>query len=187
MQSSPVGRQPLGGWQMLIPLGAYGRQDRLQHSPPHSGRVPPVVAEPQICPAGVQPVVPPATTTRPHRPRLAPEAFVQSPPQQSASAEQESPFCVQNEGAAEQMPFWQNFEQQSPEAEQGLPDVLQVALRGVQVPFVHLPPQHSPSVVQAALSAMHCFPEHLPETQETVQQSVLAVHASFGFLQASSD
>jgi len=38
--SSPVGRHPLGGWQMRMPVAAYGRHDRLQQSPPQIGPVP---------------------------------------------------------------------------------------------------------------------------------------------------
>jgi hypothetical protein len=40
-QSSPVGRQPLGGWQTRTPLPPKGAHERLQHSPPHIGSVPP--------------------------------------------------------------------------------------------------------------------------------------------------
>jgi hypothetical protein len=41
-QSSPVGRQPLGGWQMNTPVGPKGRQERLQQSPPQLGSGPPM-------------------------------------------------------------------------------------------------------------------------------------------------
>jgi len=40
--SSPVGRQPLGGWQISTPEGPYGKQARLQQSPPQVGNGPPV-------------------------------------------------------------------------------------------------------------------------------------------------
>jgi hypothetical protein len=40
-QTSPVGRQPLAGWQINIPIGPKGRHARLQHSPPHTGSSPP--------------------------------------------------------------------------------------------------------------------------------------------------
>ena len=36
-QISPVGWQPLGGWQIRTPVGPYGRHARLQHSPPQIG------------------------------------------------------------------------------------------------------------------------------------------------------
>src|SRR5689334_20092863 len=64
-QISPVGRQPLGGSQIVTP-GLYGAQDRLQQSPPHAGipasaaATPPsaVTLAPHTWPATVQPVAP---------------------------------------------------------------------------------------------------------------------------------
>ena len=41
-QISPVGRHPLGGWQISTPVAANGRHDRLQHAPPQVGSGPPV-------------------------------------------------------------------------------------------------------------------------------------------------
>jgi hypothetical protein len=176
-QSSPVGWHPLGGWQIRMPVGAYGRQDLLQQLPPHCGSVPPVVAAEHAWPAGVQPPAPEALTTL-QVPSVAPAAMVHLPPQQSRSAEQASPFWVQKDAATEQRPFWQRPEQQSPFFPQGLPDVLQLVLSGVQVPPPHLPPQHWASVVQAALSAVHWLVEHLPSAQEKVQHSLLALQAA---------
>ena len=176
-QSSPVGWQPLGGWQIRMPVGAYGRQDLLQQLPPHVGSDPPVVAPVHACPAGVQPPAPEAVTTL-QVPSDAPAAIVHLPPQQSRSLEQASPFWVQNEAAAPHRPFWQRPEQHSPFPPHGLPEVLQVALSGVQVPFPHLPPQHWASVVQAVLSAVHCVVEQLPLTHENVQHSLFALQAA---------
>jgi hypothetical protein len=57
-QISPVGRQPLGGWQMRRPERC-GAHDRLQHSPPHCGTPPSLAPDPaQARPATVQPVAP---------------------------------------------------------------------------------------------------------------------------------
>jgi len=160
---------------MNFPVGAYGRHDLLQHEPPQVGRSPPVVGPSHIWPAGVHPVAP-ATLTMPHVPSVAPAAFVHAPPQQSMSFAHASLFWMQNDEVPEQKPLRQAFEQQSPSAPHGLPDVLHDVLSGVHVP-AHLPPQHSPSEVQAALSATHCFPEHLLFTHELEQHSVLLVHA----------
>jgi hypothetical protein len=180
LQISPVGRQPVGGWQMKTPVVAYGRQDLLQHSPPHFGRSPsPVVGFGQTLPAGVQPPAPGAST-RPQTPSVAPAALVQVPPQQSRSAAQASPFWTQNDGAAEQNPPVQYVEQHSVPAVHGLPDVLHVVLSGVQVPPVHFAPQHCASDVQAALSARHWSFEHLPPAHVNVQHWVPVVHAAPG-------
>jgi hypothetical protein len=159
---------------MLIPVAAYGSHDRLQHgfelhAPPGS----------QTEPAVVQPPAPDAAAT-PHTPSDAPAAFVQRPPQQSRSAAHASPFCVQNEDAAAQIPLTQSFEQQSPLPRQGLPDVLHVVLSGVQVPIVHLPPQHWPSAVHIELSGAHCLFEHVPPVHENVQHSLFVVQAAPG-------
>jgi hypothetical protein len=164
---------------MRMPLGAYGRHDLLQHSPPQIGRSPPVVPVPHACPAGVHPPTPVASAT-PQTPSVEPAALVQRPPQQSTSFAHESVFCLQYEGAAEQMLFLQNFEQQSPFAAHGLPDVLHVVLSGVHVVPPHFPPQQAPSVLHVAPSAVHCWPEHFPPTHANVQHSVFAVHAASG-------
>lgn len=159
---------------MIAPVGAYGRHERLQQSPPHVGSVPPVVALPQTWPAGVQSPTPDATAI-PQRPSAAPAAFVQRPPQQSRSAAHVSPFCPQKEGE-EQIPPLHSFEQQSPSPPHGFPSDLHDVLSGVHVD-AHFPPQHSPSAEHAALSAVHCLPEHLPPTHERVQHWVFVVHA----------
>jgi hypothetical protein len=158
---------------MLMPVAAYGSQERLQQGLLLHGPV-----GPQTVPAVVQPPAPDDDAT-PHVPRLAPAAFVQRPPQQSRSVEQASPFCVQNE-ASPQMPLWQSCEQQSPLAAHVLPDVLHVVLSGVHAPLVHLPPQHWPSAVHAVVSEAHCLSEHAPPTQAKLQHSSLVLHAVVG-------
>lgn len=174
-QSSPVGWQPLGGWQMFTPVAAYGSHERLQH-----GFVLHAPPGPHTVPAVVQPPAPAAAAT-PHVPSVAPAVFVQTPPQQSRSPEHASPFCVQNDASAAQIPLWQSDEQQSPLPAHGLPDVLHVVLSGVHVPPApHLPPQHWPSAVHAALSAAHCLSEHVPPVHEKVQHWSFVVHADAG-------
>ena len=84
---------------MLTPVGAYGSQERLQH-----GFELQAPAGEQTEPAVVQLPAPGAAAT-PHVPSVAPAALVQSPPQQSRSAEHASPFCTQNEEAAAQIPL----------------------------------------------------------------------------------
>jgi hypothetical protein len=83
---------------MLMPVAAYGSQERLQH-----GFVLHGPEGPQTVPAVVHPPAPDAEATL-HVPSDAPAAFVQSPPQQSRSAEQASPSWVQKEESL-QMPF----------------------------------------------------------------------------------
>ena len=162
-------------------MGAYGSHERLQHGFELHAPV-----GPQTEPAVVQPPAPDAVAT-PHVPSVAPVALVQRPPQQSRSPEQASPFCLQNDASAAQIPLWQSDEQQSPLPAHGLPDVLQVVLSGVHVPAApHLPPQHWPSVVHAALSAAHCLSEHFPPVHEKVQHSSFVVHAAAGAAQLPS-
>lgn len=175
-QSSPVGWHPLGGWQTYAPVGAYGRHERLQQSPPHSGRPEPLAGAVQAWPAGVHPPAPGAVTI-PHVPRVAPAALVHAPPQQSRSAEQVSPFCPQNDGAA-QTPLVHSLPQHSAALAHVLPSVLHVAFRGAHAPFVHLPPQHSPSAAHLPLSAVHCLPEHFPLTHDSVQHWRFVLHAA---------
>jgi hypothetical protein len=130
------------------------------------------VADEQTSPAGVQSDTP-ATAGTPQTPRLAPEAFVQAPPQQSASVAQASPSCVQKDGLPSQTPFVQSFEQQSALPAQGLPLVLQLGLRGahVFVPAAQLPPQHWESELQAWLSAVHWVAPQVPLPHTNVQHS----------------
>jgi hypothetical protein len=176
-QSSPVGRQPLGGWQMKTPVAAKGRHERLQQSPPQDGSGPPLYIAPplQTWPAGVQLAV--LAMVRAHTPTTAPEAFMQSPPQQSRSPAHASPICLQNDGV-EQIPWAQYFEQHSLPAAQGLPDVLQTALSGAQAPLVHRPPQHSPSALHFWPSATQPPEPHFPFIQLTLQHSGPAEHVA---------
>jgi len=180
LHSSPVGLQPLGGWQTKTPVGAYGRQDRLQHSPPHSGSVPPSYRAPpeQVSPAVVQPVAPPPPPTA-HRPSEAPAALLQRPPQHSKSLAHASPLCVQNEGA-EQKPSLHSFEQHSVFCVQALPEVRQTALSALHAPLSQVPPQHSPFCVHVWPSPVHCLAEHVPLVHEKVQQSTFDVQAEPG-------
>jgi hypothetical protein len=111
---SPVGLQPLGGWQICTPL-LKGAQARLQQLPPQLG-IPPSAAampDPQTSPATVHPVVPGALGCA-QTPRVTPLALLQRPPQHSRSDAHVSPVCVQYEPPVEQRPLLQNFEQQSP-------------------------------------------------------------------------
>jgi hypothetical protein len=183
-QSSPVGRQPLGGWQIKTPL-LYGAQARLQQEPPQLGtpaslnETPPSPpTPPHTSPATVHPVVPGALGV-PQTPTVAPEALLQTPPQQSRPDEQALPVVVQNEPPGSHVPLVQSFEQHSPFAVQALPVVWQMALRGVQTPAAQVPLQHKAEVVHAWLSEMHWVAAHLPPSQAKVQHSCATVHASF--------
>ena len=176
-----MGWQPLGGWQIETPVGAYGSHERLQQGFELHGPV-----GPHTDPAVVHPPAPDAAAV-PHVPSVAPAALVQSPPQQSRSPEQASPLCLQNDASAAQIPLWHSEEQQSPLAAHGLPEVLHDALSGVHVPPApHLPPQHWPSALHAALSAAHCLSEHVPPVHEKVQHSSLVVQADAGAPQLPS-
>jgi hypothetical protein len=195
--TSPVGRQPLGGWQTRTPVGPYGAQARLQHSPPHAGTPASVIAAPplQTSPAMRQPVVPGAEAGL-QRPSDAPDAFPQMPVQHSVSTPQTSPVCEQNEGLAEQFPFEHRCEQQSVFALQVFPAVLHDVLSGVHTPApaslaLHVPLQHSAPLVQAWLSLMHKLEPQLPPSQTSVQHSVevaqdspATLHSPGGFAQA---
>jgi hypothetical protein len=177
--SSPVGRQPLGGWQMRTPF-LYGAHARLQQLPPQLGTpaslklTPPSPATPpQTSPATVQPVVPGALGWR-QTPTVAPEALLQSPPQHSASVAQTSPVCVQNEPPVEQVPLEQSFEQHSALPVHALPAVWHPApgFNGVQVPVgPQVPLQHCAETVHAWRSDVHCVAPHLPALQTNVQHS----------------
>jgi hypothetical protein len=66
-------------------------------------------------------------------------------------------------------------EQQSPLSAHSLPPVLQLSLSAVQVwSAAQLPLQQASFPVQAWPSETHCSTEHLPATQLSEQQSVLA-------------
>jgi hypothetical protein len=75
--------------------------------------VPPSAPAPHTSPATVHPGVP-VTLGVLHVPRVAPAAIVHTPPQHSVLVLHTSPFCVQNDGCAEQRPFAHKPEQQSP-------------------------------------------------------------------------
>jgi hypothetical protein len=122
-QTSPVGRHPLGGWQMSTPL-VCGAHARLQQLPPQLGIPPSVMTVPplQASPATWHPVVPGALGWR-QSPSVAPPALLHSPPQHSASVAHASPVCTQNEPPAEQAPLLQSFEQHSAFAMHELPAV----------------------------------------------------------------
>jgi len=91
-QSSPAGRQPLGGWQMKMPAGP-GPQARLQHW---------AQSFPQIIPAwpSLQRLGP--TSSLPQYPTSSPLPITQSPLQQSAFELQMSFSCTQYETFCEQ-------------------------------------------------------------------------------------
>src|SRR5262245_42748848 len=76
LQVSPVGRQPEGTWQMVVPAAAKGPQALLQQN---LSQVPPGVPW-QRMPAGAHPPVPlPAEAV--HTPTVLPAAMVQKPGQ----------------------------------------------------------------------------------------------------------
>ena len=171
-QTSPVGRQPLGGWQTSTPV-LYGAHERLQQLPPQVGTpvMPPAsVGAPHTWPATVHSVVPGADGGL-HVPSVAPCALVQSPPQHSKSVAQTSPLCVQNEGAPLQVPFRQYFEQQSPWAAQALPAVRQPVFSGAHLLDAQFPPQHWAETVHAWLSDVQIVAPQVPPLQTSVQQS----------------
>jgi hypothetical protein len=179
VQSSPVGWQPLGGWQMSRPV-MYGAHARLQHEPPHCGRPPSTsttppsgAVPPHAWPATVHIPAPPPVATL-HVPSVAPAALVHTPPQHSVPTLHASPFCAQYELCAAQWPLVQSDEQHSPSVEHELPDVLQPVLSGVHVPLppptaLHAPLQQLALEVHAWLSEMHCAAPHAPCEQTNVQ------------------
>jgi hypothetical protein len=93
-----------------------------------------------------------------HTPRVAPEALLHQPPQQSVSREQASPGWMQNDEPSTHLPLVHNPEQHIgvalpsvgvPLVVQGLPAVRQAVLRGTHLLAVQFWPQHSADVVQA--------------------------------------
>jgi hypothetical protein len=174
--TSPVGRQPLGGWQTSTP-SLNGAHARLQQSPPQAGTpasfltTPPSAAAPapQTSPANAQPGTPGGCGEM-QSPNVVPCAFWQIPLQQSKFVAHTSLFCAQNDPLPVQRPFWHTREQQSPWLMQALPAVRQDGLSGLHVPAAQLPPQHCADVVQAWLSEVHCVEPHMPPLQTKVQQ-----------------
>jgi hypothetical protein len=148
----------------------------------------PASPEPEhTSPAIKQPVVPGALGFV-HVPSEAPDAFVQMPPQHSASAPHTSPVWVQNETCAAQLPFLQRCPQHSVLFVHELPAVLQLPFNGVQALLPESPPpqvplQHSASVVQAWLSEVHSVAPQLPPSHTSVQHSVATAHESPAVLQ----
>jgi hypothetical protein len=173
-QISPVGRQPLGGWQTRRPERC-GAQDRLQHSPPHDGMPPSVTPPAQAKPATVH-VVAPGAPGWPQVPKLAPADLLQSPPQHSEWTAQTSPVCPQKDPLAHTPPR-QSLEQQSSLVAHALPVVRQLGFKGAQAPPVQVPLQHCAELAQAWVSEMHCEPPHVPASQMSVQHSWGLVHA----------
>lgn len=154
VQTPPVMRQPLAGWQMKTPVGPQGAHARLQHSPPQSGMPPSVITPPEqsspstslqfALPEGGFAQVP-----------FVPASTLQMPPQQSAPVEQASPCCPQKDEGWQVLSSAHRPEQHSAEEEQALPRVLQLELRGAQDPSSQRPLQQSVSVVQALSSDVH--------------------------------
>jgi hypothetical protein len=181
-QISPVGRQPLGGWHTKTPVGPYGAQERLQHSPPQAG-IPasfkttppsPVAPAPQTWPAIKQPVVPGASGSV-QVPTAAPDCLVQIPAQHSSSVAHASPVWKQNDGRPEHLPPEQYLEQHSPWPPQVLPAVLHSVFSGWHTAFAQVPLQHCALPVQAWLSEVHAFAPQRPPSHTTEQHSVGAV------------
>jgi hypothetical protein len=92
VQSSPMTRQPLSGWQMKIPVGPYGSQSRLQHPPQPLQSMP--STWPQL--AGV-------AGGAPQVPSVAPAALSQMRVQHSVSFVHASPGWVQYDAPARQI------------------------------------------------------------------------------------
>jgi hypothetical protein len=113
----------------------------------------------------------------PQVPSVAPDALVQTPPQQSVASEQTSPFWMQNDDPILHVPPEQSLEQHSSPVVHGLPDVLHTVLSVWQTPPVQVPLQQLVPLVQGLLSATHTAAAHRLPTHETLQQSVLALHA----------
>ena len=102
---------------------------------------------------------------------------MQTPPQQSEGAPQESPTWPQKDDG-EQTPCAQSFEQQAELCVQALPVVEHVVLSGVHVCAVpQVPLQHSRSVVHALLSDVQLGKTHTAPTQLPLQQSDACVQA----------
>jgi hypothetical protein len=159
-QISPIGWQPEGFWQTLLPfsppVGPHAREQQAAWhcTLPAGQRVPATLHWPAP--------VPPAAAQVPFW--LLP-VTTQLPLQHWASWKQMSPSCVQYETSDEQTPLAQKPEQQSVLTEQPLPDVLQVppGLMGAHLPFVQRPLQHWVPDVQlpaTGLSGTHALAAH---------------------------
>lgn len=168
-QSSPAGRQPLGGWQMNTPAGP-GPQARLQHceqSVPHT-----MPAWPSLQRSG-------PTSRVPHEPTSAPSFITQLPLQQSALAVQMSFSWTQYDTFCEHAPSSQSAEQQSESLSQELPDDLQATspLMSLQLPPSQMPLQQLSPSPHSEPSSRHAVSLQVPASQLKEQQSVFAAQS----------
>jgi hypothetical protein len=109
-----------------------------------------------------------------HVPVVAPLATLHTSEQQSAPREQRSPVWIQNDELSWQRPLEHSFEQHWESAVHVLPAVAHDVFSAAHLPDVQMPLQHSPADLHAWPSTTHASDEHLPETQDSVQQSVEA-------------
>jgi hypothetical protein len=105
-------------------------------------------------------------------PVLAPEAMLHTSEQQSVPREQRSPVWMQNDELSWQRPLEHSLEQHCESAVHVLPAVVHDVFSAAHLPEVQVPLQHSPAEVHACPSTTQAFAEHVPETQDSVQQSV---------------
>lgn len=110
-----------------------------------------------------------------------------APPQQSAPEAHESPFCWQNDDAA-QVPPLQKVEQHSVPCAQALPTVLHALLSGEQLPPApQMPLQHCAPVAHADPSEVHAGNAHAPFEQVPLQQSLGCVQPPPGLRQVAPE
>jgi hypothetical protein len=176
-QISPIGWQPEGFWQTLLPFSppvgpqAREQQDAWHCTLPAGHKVPATLHWPAP--------VPPAL---PQVPFWLLPVFTQLPLQHWLAWEQMSPTCAQYETSDEQTPLLQSPEQQSVLVEQPLPEVRQPppGLMPAQKPFVQTPLQHCVGELQApatGLSWTQAVAAHFwSEPQKLEQQSDGWVH-----------
>jgi hypothetical protein len=168
VHTSPVAWQPLAGWQIGTPVGAYGAQSPLQQFAPQvNGALHTVPSVPEhVAPVG----------NDEHVPRVAPVAMLHVPLQQSDAPVHTSPTCWQYEDT-EHVPPWHSSEQQSLFCAQALPSVRQ-ALSAAHVPPVQVPLQHEASVEQGWLSEMQLGNSQTPPVHTWSQQSLAAAQGA---------
>jgi hypothetical protein len=106
---------------------------------------------------------------------VEPAAMLQTSEQQSDPRAHRSPVWMQKDELSWQRPLEQSLEQHCESAVHVLPAVVQAVLSAAHLPELHLPLQHSPATVHACPSTTQALDEHVPETQESVQQSVDAL------------
>jgi hypothetical protein len=124
--------QPLAGWQTKTPVGPYGAQRRLQHSPQ------PLHTWPSTTPHFAGPVGGSAQV-----PSTPLALTLQIPEQQSLSRLQASPTWMHHDEPSWHLPLLQSREQQSMLLVHALPAVWQAGLSAWQLPPEQMPLQQS--------------------------------------------